>query len=364
MHIAFYAPLKSPNHPVPSGDRAMARLLIQAMQRAGHRVEIASELRSFTKTPDQTLLSTIRGSAEQERGRLADLWQLGNKPDLWFTYHPYYKAPDLVGPSLATMFELPYITAEASYSKRRDDEEWAEQQSYVVNGVRQAAVNICFTRRDEVGLEQIVSKKRLKRLPPFIDIAAFSDEPTAVATNQLVTVAMMRSGDKLESYRMLAASLALLGDMPWKLRIIGDGPASAMVKACFAGIREDRIEWLGQQQSREVTKILYESDIYVWPGFGEAYGIAYLEAQAAGLPVIAQAVAGVPEVVKNGVTGILTPENDVAAFSRAIEHLSLNNEQRLVMGNAARQFVFKERSLELASAQLNLLLRSYTEQDR
>lgn len=364
MHIAFYAPLKSPNHPVPSGDRAMARLLIRAMQRAGHRVEIASELRSFTKTPDPSLLSAIGSSAQQERGRLVELWQQGGKPDLWFTYHPYYKAPDLLGPGLASMFELPYITAEASYSKRRSDDEWGEQQSHVIDGVRQAAVNICFTGRDEIGLEHIVSKKRLKRLSPFIDTTGFSDEPTLVGANQLVTVAMMRSGDKLESYRMLAASLTLLGHLSWKLKVVGDGPASAMVKACFAGIREDRIEWVGQKQSHEVTQILYESDIYVWPGFGEAYGIAYLEAQAAGLPVIAQAVAGVPEVVKNGITGILTPENDVTAFSKAIEHLYLNNEQCLLMGNAARQFVLKERSLELASTQLDLLLRHYTEQDR
>lgn len=334
----------------------MARLLIQALQRAGHHVEIASELRSFTKTPDPTLRSAIRDSAEQERRRLADLWRHGRKPDLWFTYHPYYKAPDLLGSDLARMFALPYITAEASYSQRRDDDGWREQQTHVVNGVRQAAVNICFTGRDEIGLEHIVPKKRLKRLPPFIDMTAFSDEPSAAGTNQLVTVAMMRPGDKLESYRMLAASLALLNHIPWTLKVVGDGPASALVKACFASSKQDRIEWVGQKLSHEVTKILYESDIYVWPGFGEAYGIAYLEAQAAGLPVIAQAVAGVPEVVKNGVSGILTPENDVIAFSGAIEHLLLNKEQRLIMGNAARQFVFNERSLELASTQLDLLL--------
>ncbi|MHC1551673.1 glycosyltransferase family 4 protein [Phyllobacterium sp. K27] len=364
MYIAFYAPLKSPNHSVPSGDRAMARLLIRAMQMAGHRVVVASELRSFTRTPDPTSRSAIYSSAEQERHRLGKLWQQGGKPDLWFTYHPYYKAPDLLGPDLARMFGLPYITAEASYSERRSGDEWGEQQSHVVDGVRQAAVNICFTGRDEIGLEQLVPKERLKRLSPFIDIMAFSDEPTAVGTNQLVTVAMMRPGDKLESYRMLAASLALLNHIPWTLKVVGDGPASALVKACFARINQDRIEWVGQKQSHEVTKILYDSGVYVWPGFGEAYGIAYLEAQAAGLPVVAQAVAGVPEVVRNGVTGMLTPANDVAAFAKAIEHLHTNNERRYVMGNAARRFVLKEHSLELASKQLDLLLRAHTEQDR
>ncbi|WP_035670480.1 hypothetical protein [Azospirillum brasilense] len=47
MRIAFYAPLKSPTHPVPSGDRRMARLLMAALERAGHAVTLASTLRSW-----------------------------------------------------------------------------------------------------------------------------------------------------------------------------------------------------------------------------------------------------------------------------------------------------------------------------
>ena len=46
--------------------------------------------------------------------------------------------------------------------------------------------------------------------------------------------------------------------------------------------------------------------LYAWPGYGEAYGLAYLEAQAAGLPVVAQDMDGVPGVVRNGETAILT----------------------------------------------------------
>lgn len=361
MHIAFYAPLKSPRHPVPSGDREMARLLIQALENAGHKVELVSELRSFARMPDQPAIYEL---AEQERHRLMQSWRAGQKPGLWFTYHPYYKSPDLLGPSLAKMFDLPYITCEASYSKRRDEGLWRDQQALVVEGVRQAVVNVCFTQRDELGLQNVVSKDRLKRLPPFIDTAAFATEPTGQDSQQLVTVAMMRPGDKMESYRMLAASLALLNHVPWKLKVVGDGPAMAAVQECFTQIDKDRIEWVGQKESHEIANILYSSGVYVWPGFGEAYGIAYLEAQAAGLPVVAQAVAGVPEVVKNGITGILTPVNDVAAFRRAIEQLCADSDQRSKMGRAARQFVLKERSLELASQQLGLLLKPYVRKDQ
>lgn len=49
MRIALYAPMKSPAHPVPSGDRTMARLLVRALELAGHRVALASDLRVFLR---------------------------------------------------------------------------------------------------------------------------------------------------------------------------------------------------------------------------------------------------------------------------------------------------------------------------
>ena len=363
MHIAFYAPLKSPNHPVPSGDRQMARLLMAALELAGHQVDVISELRSFTATPEPPGRQQVAALAEQEIERLARQWQRDGKPDLWFCYHPYYKAPDLIGPPLTAALSLPYVTAEASYSKRRDDSGWAKLQSVVVNAVRNAAVNICFTRRDEIGLAGHIPEARLARLLPFIDASAFRAEPATNDPHRLVTVAMMRAGDKLESYRMLAEALALLGERPWKLSVIGDGPERVVVKAMFAEFGAERIEWLGQKHAGEVVDLLYRGGTFVWPGTGEAYGIAYLEAQAAGLPVVAQKTTGVPEVVKDGVTGTLTTAGDIRAFATAIAQMVGNDERRLSMGQAGRRFVMEERSLEIASKRLNQLLLEYVAHD-
>ncbi|TIL52887.1 MAG: glycosyltransferase family 4 protein, partial [Mesorhizobium sp.] len=98
-----------------------------------------------------------------------------------------------------------------------------------------------------------------------------------------------------------------------------------------------------------VPDVLYSGGIYVWPGYGEAYGVAYLEAQAAGLPVVAQDIAGVPEVVRDGQTGFLTPPGDVAAFASAIERLLARNDERTIMAAEARRFVLEERSLGVAA---------------
>ena len=87
--------------------------------------------------------------------------------------------------------------------------------------------------------------------------------------------------------------------------------------------------------------------------------MAYLEAQAVGLPVVAQAIAGVPEVVVNGRTGILTPPGDVAVYAHAIRAALANAEMRNDMAFAARQFVRDERSLEMASRRLDDILKQH-----
>ena len=173
MRIAFYAPLKSPDHPVPSGDREMARLLIRALEYSGHEVATASHLRTFAAQPLADRHAAISAEAEAEISRLSALFQATGKPHLWLSYHPYYKAPDLLGPRLASALGIPYVTAEASYSERRDVGIWADTQATVAAAVKSAALNICFTRRDRAGLERIAPGSRFAMLPPFIDTSMF-----------------------------------------------------------------------------------------------------------------------------------------------------------------------------------------------
>ncbi|RUM98944.1 glycosyltransferase family 1 protein [Pseudaminobacter arsenicus] len=362
MEIAFYAPMKPPGHPIPSGERQMARLLVKALTLAGHRVDIVSEMRSYVAQPHAEWLAATMREAENEIARLSERWAKGSRPDLWFCYHPYYKAPDLIGPRLAAAFAIPYVTAEASYSFRRNIGVWAEAQRLVAEAVKRAALNICFTRRDRDGLLAIAPQATLEMLPPFID----RESDTAVRPRgggkgaRLIAVAMMRRGDKLDSYVMLAQALGRITHLPWTMSIVGDGPCRTEVETAFAGLPRERIDWLGVLDPESVPAALREADIYVWPGCGEAYGLAYLEAQAAGLPVVAQNTAGVPEVVRDSLTGILTPAGNVAAFAAAIERLLTDEAERQRMADAAHRFVADDCSLEAAAARLAAILPKVT----
>lgn len=354
MKIAFYAPLKAPDHPVPSGDRQMARLLMKALAEGGADVQLASRLRAFRADPSP--LADMKRAANDEKARLKQEWARDGKPDLWFTYHPYYKAPDFIGPDLAREWQIPYVTAEASYAAKRDLQGWAEAQVLIRDAVRFARINLCFTDRDRPGLEAVAPQARFASLSPFIDTAAYESMQVSSPNPRLMAVAMMRKGDKFASFALLAAALTLILDVPWHLTVIGDGPLRAETMALFAAIPADRITWRGEISSDAVPAALAEGGIYAWPGCGEAYGMAYLEAEAAGLPVVAQATAGVPAVVRHGRTGILTPDGDVAAYAAAIRDLLLDDTKREAYGKAAREFVLAERSLRLAAVKLGLIL--------
>jgi glycosyltransferase involved in cell wall biosynthesis len=128
------------------------------------------------------------------------------------------------------------------------------------------------------------------------------------------------------------------------------------VRAAFARIAPERIEWLGQVAPEAVPTLLSRADIFVWPGYGEAYGLVYLEAGAAALPVVAQRIAGVPAAVHDGETALLTDPTDIDAYSEAIVRLMDDADLRTAMGERGRAFVTAERSLEAATRRLSAIL--------
>ncbi len=105
-------------------------------------------------------------------------------------------------------------------------------------------------------------------------------------------------------------------------------------KTVFTGWRED------------IPQILAAIDILVQPSLNEAVGIALLEAQAAGVPVVASRVGGVPEVVKDGFSGILVPAKDTDALAAAINLLSSQPQTRSAMATYASEWVKGRFSLD------------------
>ncbi|MFA6967924.1 glycosyltransferase family 4 protein [Bosea sp. (in: a-proteobacteria)] len=347
MRIAFHTPLNLYDDGGISGDRRMARQLVDVLEGLGHVVEPVPAARAFMPTPDDGLLARHEGEATALVEAMLAQWRDGvPAPELWFTYHNYYKAPDLLGPAVVARLGIPYVVAEASDADRRASGEWAAHTRIVRDGLAAADLHLHFTDRDRQGLEPWrAARTALLDLPPFI---AFASEPPMQAGDaaipRLVTVAMMREGTKQNSYLALARVLAQVADRPWTLTIIGDGRKRAEIEQAFAALPPGRVQWRGAIAHDRVLAELAAHDVFIWPGVREAYGLVYLEAQAVGLPIVAFDSGGVSATVRSGETALLAPEGDEAALSAALLRLLDDPDLRSRMGLAARRFALTERS--------------------
>ncbi|HEX6792905.1 MAG TPA: glycosyltransferase family 4 protein [Casimicrobiaceae bacterium] len=361
MKIAFYAPLKAPDHPVPSGDRAIARGLLDALTLAGHDVMLASRLRSFDAHGDSQRQARLAQVGERTARRLVARFRLAQSPAAWFTYHLHHKAPDHVGPSVSRALRIPYIVAEASIAPRQREGPWAAGYAASYAAIR-SADNVVFVNPSDVAQVRNArgADAPFAMLAPFIDVARFAGsdghrQRPAHRPPRLVTVAMMRDGAKLASYRLLAAALARIADVAFTLTIVGDGPVRNDVEAAFAPIAQ-RVTYAGVLAPSDIAALLRESDVFAWPAIDEAIGIAFLEAQACGLPVIGADTPGVASVVAANRSGVLVPPRDADAFAHAVRRLVDDESLRERMAAEALAYVRMRHDLPSAARQLDAII--------
>lgn len=343
--IAFYAPLKTPNHPTPSGDRQIARNVMSALTNAFNTpVVLASELRSFEPTGNKDAQQRLLEQAQAECRRIPN--DLG-KASLWVTYHNYYKAPDLIGPHVSKALEIPYVQIEASRAKSRLTGPWAQFAKAAHDASDAADVIFHVTNEDLIALERDrFGDQRLVELPPFLDRDTLP-EPSP-CSGPILAVGMMRTGDKLTSYQLIADTLRLLKSSNWRLRIAGDGDARAEVETLFDPFG-DKVEFLGALTAEELARAYATSSLLLWPGVNEAFGMVYLEAQAAGLPVIAQYRPGVRDVLAPGSYPAI--EDGPQGLAAAVDELLSDDDLRIQQGRAAQTYV---QSRHLRSAAISI----------
>ncbi|MFS8084185.1 MAG: glycosyltransferase family 4 protein, partial [Acidobacteriota bacterium] len=153
-------------------------------------------------------------------------------------------------------------------------------------------------------------------------------------------------------YQALAAALTRLRDLEWCLIVAGGGPVRAEVEDAFDRAVPGRTRFFGELAPADLAPLYAACDLFAWPAVNEPYGMAMLEAQAAGLPVVSSNVRGVPDVVVDGRSGLLAPPGDEAAFAGRVRELLTDAARRSAMGSAAAQFVDSERSVGVAAKRL------------
>ncbi|WP_310619566.1 glycosyltransferase family 4 protein [Flexibacterium corallicola] len=356
MQIAFTSPMKPLDSTVPSGDRSMGRLLMDALQRSGHEVEIATKFRSWSAEGGDSHFDALAHSSGLEAHRIATEWtERGYRPDLMVTYHLYHKAPDWIGPALAKRFNCPYMVVEASRAPKQEQGAWRMGFEAADAAMKQADMVLALHHADAQCLSDILPEDHLALLPPFLDTDRFvrippSKEPQEKGHSvRLLCVAMMREGAKTRSYMLLADALRQLESHNWTLSIVGGGANDHDIHHAFDGLPTT---FYGAVRHRDMPQIYHDHEVLVWPAIRESFGITIMEAQASGLPVVSSDSLGIPDIVEHGQTGLLSPENDMEGFKKNLTTLLKDPDKRRKMGKKARARMENRHSMVAGAALL------------
>src|SRR5882757_5370450 len=113
------------------------------------------------------------------------------------------------------------------------------------------------------------------------------------------------------------------------LDIAGDGPDRQLLEEQVRALNiSSRVKFLGYQSQPQVRELLKQADLFVMSSFAEGVPVVLMEAMAAGVPVVATRIAGIPELVRDGHSGLLVAPGDVDEIANAVDRLLGDAELR------------------------------------
>jgi len=289
-------------------------------------------------------VSTLDGLGKGDLRVLYRLVRLirAERPDI---IHAFLGVANLASSLAGRLVGVPVIVW--SY---RDVEVWKTRAHWLVDraGARWAgAITCCSEAVRQFVLARLNGPaSKVVTIHNGVDLEAFR-APRVASRSELslpdggcVIGTVTRLDEPKKGLTVLLRALAVLakrdGLPPWQCLLVGDGPARERLEALAAELGlSGRVVFAGMR--RDVVRVLPVMDLFVCPSLYEGFGIAIVEAMAAGRPVIASAVGGIPEIIVHQETGLLVPPGDATALADAMAALLTSSGQARQMGARGRE---------------------------
>jgi len=180
----------------------------------------------------------------------------------------------------------------------------------------------------------------------------FSDDDKIIITTSRL-VEKNGVGDLIEAMRYLPANVKLL--------IIGAGELEKNYKLQITNYKlEGRVIMLGEIKNELIPEYLSIADVFVRPSLSEGQGIAFLEAMAAGVPIIATPVGGIVDFLRDGETGLFCRVSDPASIAAKIKILFANKEMAEALRNNAGELVRKNYGWDSIAVKMEKIFNQLT----
>jgi glycosyltransferase involved in cell wall biosynthesis len=200
---------------------------------------------------------------------------------------------------------------------------------------------ICPSEETAAALHRYgVPRARIAIVPPGTDKPT-EPVPLPLAAETDLRLLSVASVTPRKGHLMLVAALARLADLSWRLRCVGSltrDPATTetLRRSIAESAIADRVTLVGESPQGDLAAEYLAADCFVLPSFHEGYGMAFAEALAYGLPVIAARAGAVPDTVPDS-AGLLVPPGDVAALAAALRRVIVDSALRRRLAAGARE---------------------------
>jgi len=228
--------------------------------------------------------------------------------------------------------------------------------------VQRAAFVVCvgdFARRQVLPLVDESQGRKVHVVRCGLDAGWLGEsQPPTSAPNGSFRVLSIGRLEKIKGHRILLEALAKLRrkGIPATLVIVGAGPCRDHLerRAADLGVLS-RVTFAGSVGQDEIQLYYDSADVFCLPSYTEGVPVVVMEAMARGIPVVASRVAGVPELVKHGVAGLLVAPGMPDELAAALERLAESPKLRASLAHAARRTVESEFTIERSAAELEAL---------
>jgi len=267
--------------------------------------------------------------------------------------HAHMYRAEVIGARAALAAGTPVVTATVHSSRVRSAEDMATLAALtpvmdrLIVPSRSIAAKVRAEGRGGVPFSVVPNGVDLARFDLPLASRALRREFGIPSGAPLLGVVARLEAEKGHRYLVEAMPAILRGAPQTWLVIVGEGSLHAELcarAAALPGRAGERIVFTGRRE--DVAAITDELDVAVLPSLREAQGISILEAMARRRPVVASAVGGIPEVITDGVDGLLVPPADPRALADACIRLACSPELRARLGEAGRATVERRFSLD------------------
>ncbi|GAA1850640.1 glycosyltransferase family 4 protein [Microlunatus capsulatus] len=367
---------------------ARPRVVVVA-EAAPMRGGIATFAETITADPglraefDVELLNTAR-SATREGGRVSLENARAALVDAWRTYRAARHADvvhlqlvaDPGAPSLRAAALLlagsagrarlvAHVHSAVGNAGRPEHAAYGRLDRWALSALRRAQLVCTVSDVGTARMRQLAGRTPVVTVDNAVAVDTFvPTRPDRVPATVLFVGVVCRRKGTLELARACRA-LRERGVEGWRLVVVGgQGPTpepeyrEIVEEFAAAGLAESLV---GPEHGEQVKRRLQEADVFVLPSYLEGQPIAIIEAMATGVPVVGTTIGAVPDLIRDGVDGLVVEPGDVDALSAALESLVTDPGRRVAMGASVRRRAEERHDLTQLSARLAGLYRQVLE---